>query len=94
MLTGGLFAIPMISSTAMVSPSARPQPSRAEAMMPVRTYGMVTTRTISYLVMPSARAPSLASTGTRLTSCRVVEAMIGMIMRVRTSEAVSNPWPL
>jgi len=55
---------------------------------------MVTTRTTSYFVIPSASAPSVASTGTRLTSCRVVEAMIGMIIRVSTSEAVSSPWPL
>ena len=77
----------------MVSPSARPQPRKAAATIPVRTNGRVTTRTASEPVSPRATAPSLEVCGTERSSSRVVEAMIGMIMTHSTREAVSIPEP-
>ena len=84
---------PPIMATAIVSPSARPNPRTEAPMMPERTQGRVTLFATSQSVMPSADAPSFGSGGTCEKRSRVVDAMIGTIISARTMPAVSNPSP-
>ena len=62
-------------------------------MMPERTQGSVTLLATSQSVMPSADAPSLGSGGTCWKRSRVVEVMMGTIMRASTMPAESSPSP-
>ena len=62
-------------------------------MIPERTQGRVTLLATSQSVMPSAAAPSLGSGGTCWNRSRVVEVMMGTIMRASTMLAVSRPSP-
>ena len=54
-------ALPITSTTAIVSPIARPRPSIAPPVIPGREYGRTAIRIISQRVAPSASAASLFS---------------------------------
>ncbi len=73
--------------TAMVSPMARPRPRMTAEMIPVRAYGRTTPVMTSQRVSPSAIPASRWSVGTRMSDSRLNDAMIGVIMSARTSDA-------
>ena len=86
-------APPITCVTAIASPSARPRPRIIAAAIPDRADGRITPRTISHLVAPSANAPSSNSVGTCRKSSRLMLEMIGTIMIVRITIAVSKLSP-
>ncbi len=79
--------MPITSTTAIVSPSARPRPSIAPPVMPGREYGSTAMRIISQRVAPSASAASLCSAGTVAITSRAIAETIGRIMIARISPA-------
>ena len=85
---------PITCVTAIASPSARLSPRIIVAAMPGRVDERTTPRTISQRVVPSASAPSLSSFETLPKSSRLIDAMIGTTMIVRTTPAVKTPRPV
>ncbi len=89
--------LPMSSATAIVSPIARPRPSIAAPISPLRTRGNTATRNISQRVAPMASAAFLSSCATVTSVSRLSDVMIGVIMTASTSPAVMklvpNAWP-
>ena len=85
---------PTIIDTAMVSPRARPSPSIVAPTIPLLAYGRTAIRIDSYLVAPSARAPSRSSRGTTATTSRVTAVTMGRIMIARITPAVNRSGPL
>jgi len=81
-------------ATAMVSPSARPNPSMDAETMPERPKGRTTCLTISQRVAPSASEASSCSPGVRRKTSRDSEVMIGKIMMASTRAAVSMVRPV
>ncbi len=79
---------PMTRAMAIVSPNARPRPSITAPTVPPSEYGKTTPRTISHRVAPSASAPCLSPAGTWLNTSRVIEVMIGTIIRPTMIPAV------
>ena len=80
-------ALPITSTTAIVSPIARPSPSIAPPVIPGRAYGSTDIRIISQRVAPSASAASLFSSGTVAMTSREIAETIGRIMIARIRPA-------
>ena len=85
---------PMTSAAAIVSPIARPRPTRTAPTTPPWLCGQTAPRIISQRVAPSAYAPSLSIVGTVAMTSRDREVMIGVIMMARMRPAVKNEAPL
>ena len=81
-------ALPITSTTAIVSPIARPIPSIAPPVIPGREYGRTARRIISHRVAPSASAPSLSADGTVAMTSREIADTIGTIMIARIRPAM------
>jgi len=85
---------PITSATAIVSPMARPSPSRTAPTTPPWLCGQTAPVIISHRVAPSAYAPSLSIAGTVAMTSRDSEVTIGVIMKARMMPAVKNDAPL
>src|SRR3984957_18511733 len=86
-------ALPITKVTAMVSPSARPNPSIMPPTMPTRECGTTTFHITSQVVAPSPYPDSLSMGGTVSKTSRMIAAMNGSTMMARTTPAVSTPMP-
>ena len=85
---------PITRAAAIVSPIARPRPTRIAPTTPAWLCGQTAPRIISQRVAPSAYAPSLSMAGTVAMTSRDSEVMIGVIMMARMSPQVKNEAPL
>src|SRR5450631_619617 len=85
---------PMMSATAIVSPTARPKPMMTAAATPLRLWGNTEPRIISQRVAPSASAASFCDAGHVAYTSRVIAVMIGVIMMATTIPAVMKLAPL
>ena len=79
--------------TAIVSPSARPNPRMTAPMRPVRPYGSTARRIISQRVAPSAYAASRWLCGTARITSLDTDEMIGRSMIARITPPASSPIP-
>ena len=73
------------STTIMVSPRPRPNPSSVAPRMPFRENGSSTSVTIPHRVPPRPRAASVTSRGARAMTSRVIEVTMGMMVREQMS---------
>src|SRR6266403_927687 len=85
--------LPITIVTAIVSPSARPKPKMIAPTMPARALRSTPMRIISQRVAPNASAASRWCCGMTVSTSRVIDEMIGMIMIARITPAASMPMP-
>ena len=76
--------------TATVSPKARPSPSIAPPITPLRPCGITTALIIAHLVAPSAYAAWMRSKGACAKISREIDVMIGIIIIARTTPATNG----
>src|SRR6266403_1366997 len=85
--------LPITIVTAMVSPSARPKPKMIAPTMPARALRSTPMRIISQRVAPNASTASRWCCGMTVSTSRVMDEMMGMIMIARITPAASMPMP-
>ena len=86
-------AMEMMSSTATVSPSARPSPSIVPPMIPRRPKGRTTQRITPQRDPPRARAPSRSPSGAWEKTLRMTEQARGITIVATASPAISAEAP-
>ena len=79
----------MMSSTAIVSPSARPRPSIVPPMMPPRPNGSTTVRIMPHRVAPSASAASRSPSGACANTSRITAQASGITIIATASPAMN-----
>ena len=86
-------AFPISIVTAIVSPTARPNPRMDAPISPVFAYGNIASRNISHLVAPSMYAASRCCCGTAIKTSRDTAETVGIIIMASTTLAVSMSRP-
>ena len=86
-------AMEMMSSTATVSPSARPSPSIVPPMIPRRPKGRTTLRITPQRDPPRARAPSRSPSGAWEKTLRMTEQARGITIVATASPAIRAEAP-
>jgi len=88
------FEFPTSIARAIVSPSARPNPSTIAPNSPRAAVGRITLRIVSQRVAPRPSAASFNRCGTALSASRDSAETVGRIMIASTNDAGSIPGPL
>ena len=83
----------MTRAAAIVSPIARPSPSKTPPVNPWRECGNTVDRIISQRVQPSASAASFCPAGVVSKTSRVMTVMIGVIINARIRPQVKRERP-
>ena len=84
-------ALPVTMSTVIVSPMARPSPSRKAATIPERAAGTTTREIVCHWVAPMARELSRSARGTACSASSETETIVGMAMKAsRTDPRAAN----